>query len=158
MKLDVFIDGSHLNKQSDNGRLGIGGVVVDMSSDKIIDQFSIELTPSFMKDNFGADKCSNPSAELTALYIALQRFKGVLSKADSVVFHADYLGVKEWMMGSWKTKEPYIAKIKECAEEEIKNQGLTNKVSYVWVKGHQNNNTSKDAYWNNYVDKLAKGE
>lgn len=158
MKLDVFIDGSHLNKQSDNGRLGIGGVIVDMSTDKVIDQFSVELTPSFMKTNFGADKCSNPSAELTALYIALQRFKDILSTADSVVFHADYLGVKEWMMGNWKTKESYIAKIKECAEKEIKDQDLTNKVSYVWVKGHQNSSASKDAYWNNYVDKLAKGE
>lgn len=158
MKLDVFIDGSHLDKQSGNGRLGIGGVIVDMSSDKIIDEFSVELTPSYMKSTFGADKCSNPSAELTALYIALQKFKPVLAKADSVVFHADYLGVKEWMLGNWKTKEPYIAKIKECAQKEIIDQGLTDKVSYVWVKGHQSSSASKDAYWNNYVDKLAKGE
>jgi ribonuclease HI len=162
-RFDIYIDGSHLDKQN-NGRLGIGGVLVDLSGPgmgKLVNEFSIELIPEYMKLTFGADKCSNPSAELTALLISLQKFKKLYGTSDIVVVHADYIGVKSWMEGSWKIKEPYIARIKNDIDEEINKQGLRGRISYEWVKGHQSSNaikTNPDAFWNNYVDQLAKGE
>ena len=162
-RYDIYIDGSHLDKQN-NGRLGIGGVFIDQSGPgmgRLIGEFSMELSPEYMKLIFGADKCSNPSAELTALLIALQKFKGLSGNSDMLVIHADYIGVKSWMEGSWKIKESYIARIKSDIDDEIIKQGLKGRISYEWVKGHQNSIAVKkdpDAYWNNYVDRLAKGE
>lgn len=165
-QFDIYIDGSHLDKQH-NGRLGIGGVLVDLNDKtggttngmgKLINKFSIELTPEYMKLSFGADKCSNPSAELTALLYALYQFKGSYGPNDKVIVHADYLGVREWMMGNWKIKEPYIARIKADIDKEIHNQSLQGRIEFKWVKGHQKDNTNPDVYWNNFVDSLAKGE
>lgn len=159
-QLDIYIDGSHLDKQH-GGRLGIGGVLVDLNSfgkGKLLNKFSIELTPEYMKKTFGADKCSNPSAELTALLQALLQFEGSYEDNDIIVVHADYLGVKEWMTGNWKIKEPYIAKIKYEIDKEIKKQNLQNRIKYMWVKGHQKDLNNPDVYWNNFVDSLAKGE
>lgn len=160
-QFDIYIDGSHLDKQH-NGRLGIGGVLVDLNDGtkkgKMLNKFSIELTPEYMKLSFGADKCSNPSAELTALLHALYQFKGSYGQNDKIVIHADYLGVKEWMTGNWKIKEPYIARIKADIDKEINKQGLQGRIEYKWVKGHQKDNSNPDVYWNNFVDSLAKGE
>lgn len=152
----IYTDGSHLDKQN-NGRLGCGGVLV--MSGKLIDTFSVELPPSYMKDKFGADKCSNPSAELVAVYFALLAFEKYLKGVDSIILHADYLGVSNWMNGSWKINEKYIQAIKNEIDKEIKRQKLTGCISYSWVKGHQTNTMKgTDAYWNNFVDKLAKGK
>lgn len=160
-QFDIYIDGSHLDKQH-NGRLGIGGVLVDLNSTekmgKLLNKFSIELTPEYMKFSFGADKCSNPSAELTALLQALYQFKGSYGPNDKIVIHADYLGVKEWMTGTWKIKEPYIARIKADIDKEINKQGLQGRIEYKWVKGHQKDLNNPDVYWNNFVDSLAKGK
>ena len=162
-RFDIYIDGSHLDKQH-NGRLGIGGVLVDLSGPgmgRLINEFSIELSPEYMNLTFGAEKCSNPSAELTALLHALYKFKKLYGPSDIVVIHADYIGVKSWMEGTWKIKEPYIARIKNDIDDEIRKQDLRGRISYEWVKGHQSKSalsSDPDAYWNNYVDRLAKGE
>lgn len=156
---DIYIDGSHLDKQN-NGRLGVGGVLVDLSQSspgKLLDKFSMELAPEYMLNKFGSSNCSNPSAELTALLKALQEFKDSYDNNSIIVVHADYLGVKEWMTGNWRVKEPYIAKIKAAIDKEINDQGLKGKIQFRWVKGHQKDNSNPDIYWNNYVDKLAKG-
>lgn len=160
-QFDIYVDGSHLDKQH-NGRLGVGGVVIDLSAPgmgTIIDKFSIELTPEYMNFAFGATKCSNPSAELVSVLQALRQFRNVWDYSDTIVIHADYLGVREWMTGKWKIKEPYIARIKSEIDKEINQQGLRGRIEYKWVKGHQKfNNYDPDIYWNNYVDLLAKGK
>ena len=156
-RLDIYIDGSHLDKQH-NGRLGVGGILVGSGKKRVIDSFSEELTQEYMGHEFGAIKCSNPSAELTALLKALQYFKKYLRGASEIVVHADYVGVKEWMEGAWKIKEPYIARIKQEIDKEITKQGLGSRIRYEWVKGHQNKSVlDPDAFWNNQVDLLAKG-
>lgn len=159
-RLDIYIDGSHLDKQN-NGRLGVGGVIVDLNvgvgHGKLLKEYKMELIPEYMKITFGADKCSNPSAELCALLHALYSFSKEISGAKTIVVHADYLGVREWMTGAWRIKEPYIMKIKEDIDREIYKQGLRGRIRYEWVRGHQTDG-SDDTYWNNYVDKLAKGE
>lgn len=158
---DIYIDGSHLDKQN-NGRLGVGGVLVNLNSGtttygELLDKFSIELTPEYMKSNFNADKCSNPSAELTALLQALINFKGSYGPNDKLVVHADYIGVKEWMLGNWKIKEPYILNIKKEIDKEIQRQKLQGRIEYKWVRGHQKDDSNPDIHWNNFVDQLAKG-
>ena len=52
-QFDIYIDGSHLDKQN-NGRLGVGGVLVDLNDSgnkmgKLLNKFSTELTPEYMK-------------------------------------------------------------------------------------------------------------
>lgn len=157
-ELHIYTDGSHLDKLN-NGRLGCGGILVD--SGKQVDTFGIELEPGYMREKFGYDTCSNPSAELLAVYFALCSFRTKIRriKPDKIVFHADYLGVKNWMEGTWNIKEKHIGKIKGLVDNELRMQKLTDKVSFEWVKGHQTFiKPGTDAYWNNKVDKLAKGE
>lgn len=160
-QFDIYTDGSHLDKQN-NGRLGVGGVLVDLKGPgmgTLLNKFSTELTPEYMNLSFGASKCSNPSAELVAVLHALYAFRGSWGPFDTIVLHADYLGVREWMTGKWKIKEPYIVRIKSDIDKEITRQGLQGRIEYRWVKGHQKfNGYDPDVYWNNYVDSLAKGK
>lgn len=158
MRVDIYTDGSHLDKQHpENSRLGCGGVIVDHDTGKILNEFSIQLLPQYLKMTFDISKCSNPSAELIGVLQALYHFKKELKKASEVVFYEDYLGCKSWMEGTWKIKEPYIQRIKDDIIDEITEQGLTGKVKFSWVKGHQNSNNIQ-AKMNNRADQLAKGE
>ena len=160
-QFDIYTDGSHLDKQH-NGRLGVGGVLVDLKGPgmgTLLDEFSLELTPEYMNMSFGASKCSNPSAELVAVLCALCNFRDAWDYSDTIVLHADFIGVREWMTGKWKIREPYIARIKNDIDEEIRKQGLQGRIEYRWIKGHQKINTyDPDIYWNNYVDSLSKGK
>lgn len=159
--LHVYTDGSHLDKQKGmEGRLGCGGILVDRSTGGLgekIDSFSVELTPERMYKDFGAIKCSNPSAELVGVLEAVRHFN-IPNDVDLVIY-ADYIGVKEWMEGNWKIKEHYIQRIKDEIDNELKKKKLTGRVVFAWVKGHQSKSImNPDAYWNNCVDKLARGE
>lgn len=162
-QLDLYTDGSHFKRGS--GRLGIGGVLVDLTQQgplgTKLGEFSVELRPEELKREFGpgAEHCSNPTAELIAVLVSLRNFIDLIKTADIVNVHADYIGVREWMTGRWKTNEPYIAKLKAIITDLIKKEGLIGKIKYAWVKGHQKQSlTNPDIYWNNYVDLLAKGE
>lgn len=153
-KIDIYTDGSHLDKQN-NGRLGCGGVMI--VDGKLVDKFSVELKPTWLVSNYGSSTVSNPTAEMLGLLTALTQFD--IPSGEIVTIHADYLGVKSWMEGTWKIKEPYLKKIKFDIDKIIKKKGLLGKIEYKWVKGHQKASVlDPDAMWNNFVDKLAKGE
>lgn len=155
MNYEIFTDGSHLDKQN-NGRLGIGGVILKEGDSKILDEFSEELTKDYMLMEYGTVTASNPTAELIAVLRALQKFRPLIKSPNATVrVYADFRGVSEWLNGNWKTKEPYIKKIKDLILEEIQRQGYN--IEFRWVKGHQSV-MSREAKWNNYVDKLAKGQ
>lgn len=152
MKYIIFTDGSQLDKQH-HGRLGCGGVILDVSGRKL-NEFSEELTPEYMLDNYGATNCSNPTMEMMGVLLALSKFK--IPRGSEVTIKADYLGVREWNTGNWKIKMKYIQKLADEIKEKIEDLDL--KVNFVWVPGHQNKGLpGSDAYWNNYVDSLAKG-
>ena len=156
MKKVIYTDGSHLKHTT--GRLGIGGILTE-DSKKEIDSFSVEVSTDYLKENFGTSDVSNPTCEMLAVLIALRNFRKQIKKGDEVILKADYLGVREWNLGKWKIKAPYIAKIKAAIDAEIKAQGLQGRVSFEWVKGHQSRSVlDPDAIWNNRVDLLAKGE
>ena len=72
---DLYTDGSHFKRG--NGRLGIGGVLVDLTQQgplgRMIGEFGVELNPADLRKDFGpgAETCSNPTAELTAVLVSL---------------------------------------------------------------------------------------
>ena len=155
MKLEIYTDGSHFKSKNGSGRLGIGGILV--KNGNVIKKFSTEITKQYLKLYYATEDCSNPTMEMLAVLYALYNFKDDIKSNDSVEIKMDYLGVREWMTGKWKINKPYIAKIKNDIDEEIKNQELKGKISFKWVKAHQKG-TDKDSIFNNMVDKLAKGE
>lgn len=155
-KLTIYTDGSHLKHTS--GRLGIGGVLIDEYGNKL-DEFSEELSIDYLKRNFGTSDVSNPTCEMLANLFALRIFKDKIKGCSELVMKADYMGVQKFNTGEWKTREPYIKTIKELTDKEVQNQRLQFRIKYEWVKGHQKRSVlSEDAKWNDYVDKLAKGE
>lgn len=160
MKVTIYTDGSHLDKLN-NGRLGCGGVMIDSSGTgygTVLEEFSEELTPDYMKKEFKTDNCSNPTAEMMGLLVALTKFN-IPANVSEVEIFADYTGVSCWMTGKWATKEPYIKEIKRRIEDVIEKKNLKGKITYHWVKAHQAKGVGgKDAYWNSYVDLLAKGQ
>lgn len=154
-KYIIYTDGSHLKHTT--GRLGIGGILVDESTGKVVDKFSEELGVDFLVNNYGTSDVSNPTCEMLATLMALRKFKDYLKSIDSIVMKADYQGCQMWTTGKWKCKAPYIKAINTEILDEIKNQNLN--VSFEWVKGHQTGPVlSRDAVFNGMVDKLAKGE
>lgn len=156
----IYIDGSHLDKQN-GGRLGVGGVIVDPVMPGLLGvrgKFSEELKAAWLQKNFKSSQCSNPTAELCALLIALRRFSGLILGKCTVDVYADYIGVREWMTGKWKIKEPIIKEVKKQIDQEISRLKLDGRITYNWVRGHQKNNGDPNVTWNNYVDLLAKGE
>ena len=154
-KLIIYTDGSHLKHTS--GRLGIGGVLLD-EAENILGEFSEELSIDWLRTNYGTSDVSNPTCEMLATLIALKKFGDQLKDCNEVIMKADYEGVQKFNMGLWKTKAPYIKKIKEETGKEIRKLGLTGKIKFEWVKGHQKKSIlSSDRVWNDYVDKLAKG-
>ena len=153
----IYTDGSHLKHTS--GRLGIGGVLIDPITNKKIAAFSKEISVDYMIKNYGTSDVSNPTCEMLANLWALREFASEIGPEDEICMKADYIGVQAWNTKVWKINKPYIQKIKEDTDAEIKRQRLLGRIKYDWVKGHQKKSVmTKDAYWNNYVDKLAKGE
>lgn len=153
----VYTDGSDF--KSTTRRLGIGGVLINPKEGtlgKELGRFSEELSREDILRDYGTDQCSNPFAEMVAIYEALKQFSGIFKRGDKIIFKQDYEGCGKWLSGEWKAKLPYIRKIKEEILD-ILNRSPWN-VSFEWVKGHQSESIfSQDAYWNNVVDKLAKG-
>lgn len=153
MIIDIYTDGSHF-KQS--GRLGCGGVI--LKDGKLIDEYSLELTPSYLQEIIHTSDVSNPTTEMMGVLQALRRFK-IPKGATEVNVYADYEGVSCWLEGRWKINKPYIKILYDLIHKEIKTKGLTGKIKFLWVKGHQSKSIMDPrAKWNNYVDKLAKGE
>ena len=154
--LTIYTDGSHLKHTT--GRLGIGGVLINEDTDQLIEEFSEEVSLSYLEKNFGTSDVSNPTCEMLATLWALKKFRNNIGKSDNVCMKADYSGVQHFIfLGDWRIKAPYIKKIKEEIDKEIKSQNLKGRIHFEWVKGHQSI-MSREAKWNNYVDKLAKGQ
>ena len=135
-KYIVYTDGSDLKHTSK--RLGVGGILVDPSQGgdygKKIGEFSEELSREDILRDYGTPECSNPFAEMVAVYKAIQQFSSVFKPGDEVIFKMDYLGVICWLEGKWKAKLPYI--------KQIRDEILGSLKSSPWKE----------------VDKLAKGK
>ena len=156
----IYTDGSHF-KNGGSGRLGIGGILIDpdknLPKGEIIKKFSIEILKDYLKIHYGTDDCSNPTMEMLAVLTALREFKDFFGKSDKIILMMDYEGVKYWIEGKWQAKKSYIRLLRDEIKKEISNKNLN--IEFKWIKGHQKvNDVSNESYWNNIVDKLAKGE
>ena len=148
----IYTDGSDLKHTT--GRKGIGGVLVDDNSNQELFQFGEELERDLVVKNYNTTEFSNPFAEMYAVKTALTKFSDYIKSPAKIIIKSDYQGVRDWMTGAWKTKAPYIAKIKNEIDSIIK-QHKDWDVEFIWVKGHLSI-MDKDSYYNNLVDKLAK--
>lgn len=158
MKYHIYTDGSDLKHTT--RRLGVGGILVDPGTGgygKKLGEFSEELSREEILRDYGTSECSNPFAEMVAVYKAIQRFATVFKPGDEVTFFADYEGVQSWLSGKWKAKLPYIIQIRDEILNLLKRSPW--KAEFSWVKGHQAKSImTPEAYWNGEVDKLAKGQ
>jgi len=91
---------------------------------------------------------SNPSAEYIGFVEVLKILSKIFKKDELIIFKIDYEGVRKWTEGSWKCKEEHIKKIKQKADEIMKE--LTFRVSIEHVPGHSGN------YGNEQADLLSK--
>lgn len=154
-KFKIYTDGSHLKHTT--GRLGIGGILLDERG--VVDSFSMEISIEYLKKTYGTSDVSNPTCEMLATLFALRNFKKYFGSRDQICMKADYNGVQNFILGNWKIKAPYIQKIKDEIDKEIDSQNLRGRIYFEWVKGHQKKSVlDPDAYWNNQVDLLAKGQ
>ena len=139
--IEIYTDGSH---QRSKDYLGIGAWCRYREID-----YSLSLTVSaeLLKTYDVFDTCcSNPTAEFVAFAEVLKRLENA---PESIVLHffADFIGVKSWIEGTWKAKEPYIIKIRDICLARMKR--MRAKVMISHVKGHSNN------YGNDRADELA---
>lgn len=158
-KYIVYTDGSDLKHTSH--RMGVGGILIDPLQGGDyglkIGEFSEELDRAQILRDYGTTDCSNPFAEMVAVYKALQKFSTLFNPGDEIIFREDYNGVMYWLTGKWQAKLPYIKQIRDEILGILKRSPW--KVTFEWVKGHQPKSImSPEAYWNGEVDKLAKGK
>lgn len=158
----IYTDGSHF-KNGGSGRLGIGGLIIDPDIEKpngkLLKTFSMEINKEYLKIHYGTEDCSNPTMEMLAVLVAIREFKKYWTNTTTptkLILMADYEGVKHWLDGTWMAKKSYIKALKDEIKKEINQQNLD--IEFMWIRGHQNKDGDKDSYWNNKVDKLAKGE
>ena len=148
----IYTDGSDFKHTSK--RIGIGGVLVN-DAGKEMDRFSKELDRDEIYKSYQTKDCSNPFAEMVAVKEALLNFADQIKTPANITIKCDYKGVSCWIKGEWATKAYYIKQVKE----EILNILDKHKdweVNFEWIKGHLSI-MDKDSYFNNLVDKLAKG-
>jgi ribonuclease HI len=153
MNVEIFTDGSHFKT---TGRLGCGGVM--LISGNLVDEFSLELTPKYLKEIIKTSDVSNPTTEMMGVLQALRKFN-IPKNAKEVIVYTDYEGVGKWLKNEWKINKPYIKILYSLINKEIESKKLKGIIDFRWVKGHQPKSImDPKAKWNNYVDKLAKGE
>ena len=141
--IEIFSDGSHF-KHGD-GYLGIGVFCSYMGKEyKLSGSCDAELLKQY---GITETNLSNPSAEFISFAETLKLLRTVKNEYI-FVFKIDYEGVRKWMSGEWKCKQPYIKKIKEKCDEYLKE--IKGKIQFEDVKGHSK------IYGNEQADKLAK--
>ena len=149
----IYTDGSDLKHTTK--RMGIGGVLVDEKG-KEIGRFSKELDRDYILEAYKTKDCSNPFAEMVAVKEAIINFSDKITTPAKITIKCDYMGVICWINGEWRTKAPYIKKVKEEIIELLSKRKDW-EVEFKWIKGHLSV-MDKDSYFNNLVDKLAKGK
>ncbi len=143
IKVDIYTDGSH---KPTVGYLGIGAYCLFKEEEY---ELSMTCDKEYLEDYGITDKVSNPTAEFLGFAEVLKTFMDYdLDEKILLIFYIDYDGVKNWMEGSWKTKEIYIKTIKEKCDKMLNEMLCT--VRIIHVEGHSNNEG------NDRADELAK--
>lgn len=138
----IYTDGSHQREQD---YLGIGAWC-QWKEDQF--EFSARVTKETL-ESYGIpinSEVSNPTAEFLAFAEIIKKFEGRTLKTP-ITFISDYIGVKNWMTGTWKASEMHIKLILKRCQEIMKT--IKGDISFGWVKGHSGNDG------NNNADRLA---
>ena len=133
-KIIVYTDGSSGNKAGKAG--GIGAVLFYGKQRREIQK--------------GYGNTSNNRMEVTAV---IESLKIIKAKHIPVVIHSDsqyvvFAFTHGWIKG-WEGRKWEGVKNADLWQELTKLKRMFNSVTFVWVKGHADNE------WNNYCDKLA---
>ena len=147
----IYTDGSHF-KHSVEGYIGYGAYCEHLNT---IYKMSGKCDNECLKTyQIPPDtKISNPTAEFIAFAEVLRHLSRSSSPSNDfngkkLIFIIDYEGVKKWMNGEWKTKQPYIRSIKAYCDRLIAINGFV--IDIQDVDSHSNN------YGNDMADALAK--
>lgn len=131
----VYTDGSNL----DNLIFAFGFVILDPDNKVLYKAYQ-----GFKENKLSVHR--NISGECFGVLQALKYCKE--HNIHKILVYHDYIGLKHWAEGSWKTNSPIAVLYKEKIDEFRKNNDFD--FQFVWVKGH-----NKDK-WNEEADRLAK--
>ena len=138
----IYTDGSHQREQD---YLGIGAWCRWSDTEF---WYSKKITRELL-NSYGVpteSECSNPTAEFVAVVEILKKFEGRKLHVPITII-TDFVGVKNWMSGTWKANEPHIvAVLKKCREVA---ENIDGTVNFGWVKGHSGHDGNDNA------DKMA---
>ena len=146
--VNIYTDGSH-KKNGGNNYIGIGAYC--QYADEVYD-LSMECNEEMLKIyKIENDTISNCTAEFLAfatILSILQKYN--IPKTINIIFHIDYIGVKNWMDGTWKCNKLYIKKIYEKCKIYMSNIRCSINIKH--VKGHS------ISHGNNMADLRATDE
>ena len=129
LNYEIYVDGSHLN-----GATGYGAVI--LTNGRVVEELCGPV------DSIEVANTRQVAGELVAVKEALKWC--VKHSIDEVSIYFDYLGIKKWATGEWKTNRPltkeYARFVRECPI----------KIRWRKVASHTGDR------WNDRADALAK--
>lgn len=126
----LYVDGSYMN-----GKCGLGWVLVNPSNE-VVAKESMKLD-----SDYGMHQVTG---ELYAVLFGVHAC--MIRDIKEVEIHFDYLGIREWVTGAWKAKNPNTQNYRDLMREILEEM----KVTFVKVKSHSGD------YFNDMADRLAK--
>lgn len=131
-ELIAYVDGSY---NQNTKVFGYGVVIIDVNGEHTFNGFD---------DNEKYIDHRNVAGEI---YGSIEAIKYAMEKGKSKIYlHFDYMGIKAWALGEWKTNKELTQKYKKFID--LVNSKID--IDFIKVKAHSN-----DKY-NDMADKLAK--
>lgn len=145
----IYTDGATSNNGYQNAVGGWAYVIIN------------ETENIMAQDNGRINEATNNICELTAIIKACEAAEKIIDKDEKVIVYSDSAyainGLNEWIY-TWRRNNWQTAKRQPIKNQELWTKLLPfvddNRFDFNKVKGH-NGNKTLDAYWNNYVDRLA---
>lgn len=128
----AYVDGSY---NIETKEFGYGVILLDGNKELIF------------KDSFFNEELSNQRNVAGEVYGSMEAInQAILLGKNKIYIHFDYMGIKAWAEGEWKTNINLTKNYKKFIDE--KNKEI--EIKFIKVKAHSNNK------YNDIADKLAK--